>query len=967
MFFFRKVVFIYILVFLLSYTLVGQIESKGLPFISNFERNDYKAGTQNWSISQSQTGELFFANNSGLLRYDGIHWDLYPVPNNSVVRSIYIDSLDRVYVGAFEEFGYFYLDSAGFYIYNSLSSSIIDNSPLGDIWKIYNYNGAIIFQSFTSLFLYQNGKLNIIEQDQNFQYSFKVANDIYIIENDRGLLKLDGQKLYSIYDNSIVDIAGEIVAIFERENSELCIIGSKGLFTFEGNELKTWVKPINDELKNAQIYSAAIIDSSKLVIGTVQKGIYIIDKQGNLLRHIDKEHGLLNNTILSIFVDKANDLWLGLDNGISRVEISSPFTSFSEAIGIMGTGYTSAKFNEKLYLGTNQGLFVYDPNTTRNEKAKFIEGTEGQVWSLFEYKGSLFCGQHNGIYLINENKAVKISDELGNWMFLPLKNDSSKLLVGGYTGLSILTQNAKGKWNYSHKIKGFSESCRIMSFDKYNNLWMSHGYKGVYKIKLNAELDSVEHFDFYNSENGFPSNFAINVFKLENRILFSTEKGIYEYDSINQNFKSSIKYNNLFKKTLAYSPHVDSKENIWFVHSSQFAFLKKEQDKYVMNTNIFNKIEGTLVAGFEHFNVIDSQNTLIGNEHGYICYHKNTNNPIKRNFITVFEQIKLVSTTDSIIYGSVRAQKNNIPKIAYRNNSAYFSFAAPFFENADKTEYYTFLYGYDISWSNGQHRTHKEYTNLSSGEYTFNVKSKNVYGDESPVTSFTFIIKKPWYRTYFAYAIYILFSVFLAFIAARIIDLRLEKEKEILAQKQADELNKQQEEHNRMAIMAEQEIIKLKNAMLQTEIEKKNLDYDLKKKELATVALKNTHKNEILLKVKERLIELESHIDQKSFKQIKQLIKSIDAEMRLDQDWDLFKKHFEEVHGDFFKRLKQKYTDLTPKDLKLCAYLRINLATKEIAPLMNISVRGVEIGRYRLRKKLGIDSDKNLFDFMLQI
>jgi DNA-binding CsgD family transcriptional regulator len=155
--------------------------------------------------------------------------------------------------------------------------------------------------------------------------------------------------------------------------------------------------------------------------------------------------------------------------------------------------------------------------------------------------------------------------------------------------------------------------------------------------------------------------------------------------------------------------------------------------------------------------------------------------------------------------------------------------------------------------------------------------------------------------------------------------------------------------------------------MLSAEIEKKNMDFDLKKKELATTALKNTHKNEILLKIREQLLQLEDKIDTKSFNQIKKLIKSIDDEIRLDDDWELFKRHFEDVHGDFFKRLKYLYPELTAKDLKLCAYLRINLSSKEIAPLMNISVRGVEIGRYRLRKKLNIDSDKNLFDFMLQV
>ncbi len=84
-----------------------------------------------------------------------------------------------------------------------------------------------------------------------------------------------------------------------------------------------------------------------------------------------------------------------------------------------------------------------------------------------------------------------------------------------------------------------------------------------------------------------------------------------------------------------------------------------------------------------------------------------------------------------------------------------------------------------------------------------------------------------------------------------------------------------------------------------------------------------------------------------------------------DESWEQFTQHFDQVHGDFLARIKESYPDITPQETKLAAYLRMNLTTKNIAQLINISVRGVEIGRYRLRKKLNLNREVNLTSFLM--
>jgi DNA-binding CsgD family transcriptional regulator len=159
----------------------------------------------------------------------------------------------------------------------------------------------------------------------------------------------------------------------------------------------------------------------------------------------------------------------------------------------------------------------------------------------------------------------------------------------------------------------------------------------------------------------------------------------------------------------------------------------------------------------------------------------------------------------------------------------------------------------------------------------------------------------------------------------------------------------------------EKEIVKLKNEKLEVEIQHKNT-------ELASNAMHLLQKGELLAKIKEELIKLKKHNgNEKLAEEFRKIVRILGDEEKMDVEWEQFAQHFDKVHTDFLLDLKKDYPGLSPNELKLCAYLRMNLSTKEIAQLMNISVRGVEISRYRLRKKLQLQKMDNLFEFLLKL
>ena len=160
---------------------------------------------------------------------------------------------------------------------------------------------------------------------------------------------------------------------------------------------------------------------------------------------------------------------------------------------------------------------------------------------------------------------------------------------------------------------------------------------------------------------------------------------------------------------------------------------------------------------------------------------------------------------------------------------------------------------------------------------------------------------------------------------------------------------------------SEKEIVKLKNEKLESEIRHKN-------KELASAAMHLVQKGELLGNVREELVRLRKVSDgDGSSAELKKMLKILNEENKMDKDWEQFAVHFDNVHSDFLRILKNIYPNLSAHEQKLSAYLRMNLSSKEIAQLENISFRGVEISRYRLRKKLKIPTGTNLFDFLIAL
>lgn len=959
---------------LFIYSSVGyaQIKELGLPFINNYPKKTYRASTQNWSVTQNSSGLMYFANNDGLLEFDGKYWELYPMSNKTILRTVKAKG-DTIFAGAFEEFGYFVPAGNGRLVFHSLSHLVPQYfKAFDEIWNIHITSQGVVFQSFRAIFIYREGKIKVIEPFSSFAQSFLVNGVVYVTDRKRGLMQLTERGL-ELYLNDPIFQKTEI-RFLQSTGPEQFLLGTskEGLFTINQKRLESWNVQVNEKLKTFELFSGALLTNNFLAFGTVQNGVYITDASGNIYQHLNRSKGLQNNTILSLFEDRHYNLWMGLDNGIDYAEISSPVSVFDYNYNLEAT-YTSCIFNGRLYAGTNQGLFCIELSNLKNSSEKngtfkLIPGTEGQVWSLNVFDNQLICGHNTGCFIINDQEAVEISDIPGFWTFIRHQNTTDTLIGGTYNGLVILARK-DNRWFVSHEVQGFKESSRSLLQDEDGLIWISHGYRGIFSVSLNPALTRAESVTLYKSNKGLPDELPYNLQKIDHEFNVTTPDGIYRFDKKADVFYKNPRLNEIFSG-LPFIDKItgDAAGNYWFFTNTFLGVIREtERGKYVTELSPFSRINNMLLPSFENIFIQDQNNIFIGSQQGLIHFSPRFADVKKRGEDPVIIRTVNFSSNDSVIVinnlNSIDFQNKIIQKLKqpYRFNSVIFKFSSPSYEYPDGTMFAYRLKGYEDNWSAWTNQGFKEYMNLREGNYVFEVKSKNSFYAESVPSQFAFEIKPPLHRSMAARILYTL--IFMVVLVGNIIFLRrrIEKARKDEIIKQEKLLADQTLKYREQALINEKEIVNLRNAALQNEMNHRN-------RELANTTLNLVHKTKILTNLKEQLgslLQTGKEHDHKYL--VSQLIRKINKEIKNEQHQQAFNTYFDDVHQDFILRLKETYPALTPKELRLCAYLRMNLSSKEIAPLMNISVRGLEISRYRLRKKLNIDHEVNLTDFILSL
>lgn len=912
------------------------------PLVYNYHRSDYNAAGQNWAIAQNSKGVVYFANRNGLLEYNGLQWHLYQLPSNSQIRSLYIDDNDRVYIGAFGEFGYFESDSKGGLQYTCLSDNMEDSDLHNQqILNIEEYGGLIWFQRYNRMFIYNPVSEEIRTDPRLYTVICSVKDDMFAYIRNEGLVKFENGTETLIANSAELDGDEYISDISGYYNGNLIMLGNNhGIYRYEPDFHRiVKVSPMQKGLGQHDIPNKIqCYNDSVLFLGTTNGGIYAVSSNETERWHLNADNGLQNNTVLYIYTDRENNVWLALNNGIDLIRNEAGIDAVHTFEPNIGSVYDCATKDGYLYIGTNHGLFRVRDDTLYAETHKIPE-IKDYIISIYKDEYGLIVSNPKNTYLIgNKDIGGRISAIASGMGRYVRKYNDSLLIQSTNRSLKVFRKDPLArKWVYSHKLRNYSENIDEFEIDDFGTIWVSHHHAGVERLVLDKDLmlvERIQRFDGWDMPAG-----KIYVFKISHQIVFSDGENCWTYNRESDKiipFDYFNKYLGTLKK-IKFACHV--KESQYWIMTGQAAALvdirpgKPEILKIIpFKSNRMESLEGyeCIVPVNEDYSYICVENGLI----------KVSNKAAERQSVISNIIIDCIYSTDD--YGNRTEYEIDMPVVLRPDqHSVTFSFGLPSFVNPGAISFECQLEGLDFNprTVTGASVT---YDRLASGHYNFILTAKDAGNTVIDCKEIGLTIKPQWYNTSVARILYVL--AFIGCIAAGML--------------MAKRIHRKKKE--KLLEAHEKEILKMENARLADQIRYKS-------QELASSALQVAQKNELLSTLKGELLKHKNENGMLSEKDLKAFIRYIDSNMDTNINWEMFRTNFDLIHEGYFRTLLKRFPQLSSNDLKVCALLRLNLSTKEIASFLNISPRGAEISRYRLRKKLGLENEDNLVGFLVNI
>lgn len=916
------------------------------PIVRNYSVSDYNAGIQNWAIAQDERGVMYFGNNSGLLEFDGSAWRLYELPTKGIVRAIYISEDGRIYVGSYEEFGYFVRTPYDTLEYHSLKNKVKDFAFHNDeIWDIACVQGEIVFQSFGSLFFYNGNSVEGIRMKNLPLNLFQVGNTFYSQRINGGLYVFAGREMKELIPRKAFGDS-DVLAGLPYDDAVLMFTRNQGGFLYRDGRVEKWETECDDVFRKHTINRAVMTKDSCYVVGTISDGIYALDKKGKLIWKVNTDNKLQNNTVLKLYCDDDNNIWTALDEGIAYIHNNSLIYYYEPPFRKIGMVYDVLVRENEAYIASNQGLYWL-----KDGKAELVPGLEEQAWFVDEWGKQIFCGHNKGTFLISGLKSKQVADAKGGMCMEKIElKEQSFLLEGTYALLNLYTETASGEYYFTRSLRGFSHMIRHIEVDHQGNIWAKHLRNGLYRFRIDPDMKLVKDVRKYESL-GEVEGGSFTLFKINGRVVFSNGEYFYTYEDMTD---SIVPYETM-NEQLAELREIKtvsraSGDRYWFVGDRTVYLVKCAINTFDIELRIpYSLFDGLAVE-----------------ERGSVAYDKRNNH----SYLCLSNAIARIETDSSSLYKSrvkrslwisgMRAidefsgeRKTLVAQPGVRVESEFntvsFTLCYPVYSDYTYKVRYK-LDGYSEQWVPSGRSLQKMYARLPYGNYIFQAE---IYNTDRVLASveLPFEILSPWYLSYWAVGSYILAGLCLLALLQYLVYRFVKKKKDRVIERQ------------RVAHQAELERQEKKIV----ELEKEQLEADLrfKSKELSSVVMTNIAHQEFLNSLKEE-IQRQKLSGQYGRKNLDKLLTLVNSNIVSDKEnWTMFQANFDRIHENFFRNLKLQYTDLTSGDLRFCALLRLNMPTKEISKLLNISTRGVDAARYRLRKKFNLLPEESLTDFLI--
>ncbi len=748
-----------------SFTVVA-LQQHGTPLLSNFKPKDYNGGTQNWAVLQDQRGLLYVGNNVGILEYDGASWRMIPTSNKAVVRSLALGSDGKIYVGSKGELGYLDTnDPAGSQYVSMLQRIPADYRNFQDVRQTFATADGVYFVSRDYIFFITPTKVNVWRSNSAFLKAFYIQNRLIVREEGTGLLQLVAGE-FSLLPGS-EHFAGISVFMLEQFDDNTLLAGSRDgeLFLLREHGAERWHTDIDAALQKASLYSGIRLKSGDFALGTTQDGLFIINTDGKLKSHITVELGLVDQNIRALYQDHQQGLWLALDHGLSRIDLSSAISYYADASGLQGNVLALYQHQNVLYAGTSLGLY------RRNSQNRFEAVTEvqKQTWDFISFDEQLLIANSDGVYAQTWQQLQLIRPSvLASKVLYQSTQNPQRVFVGLQDGLASM-RYSQGKWLDEGRIPGVSGNLNSILETATGELWLGTLAHGVYRLSLPQQWQGGNSVPLpvkrFSTTDGLPSNNRNSVHWYQQQLLIATVAGFYRLDSENSNFYLDPQLAAAFTGSQPWvrNPQTDQENNLWLLTWDNDSGSRQAGVLFADNTGQY-RWQASALQPLQDIPLdtvlIDRQNVIwFGGAEGIFRFALKDH----RNLPPKPPQLRQLRSLEGQLFytgGTLPAQL----KLAAHNTALRFEYASPNFSHLFLPQFQVKLQGHDKNWSGWSNELYRDYTNLPGGDYQFMVRSRDHQGGLQLSRPLNIHIAYPWYASTTAWISYVLLTVLLLYL-----------------------------------------------------------------------------------------------------------------------------------------------------------------------------------------------------------
>jgi ligand-binding sensor domain-containing protein/DNA-binding CsgD family transcriptional regulator len=922
--------------------------------IRNFTPIDYKAGIQNIDFAQNRNLSVFVANNLGVLSYDGQEWKTHDFKTGKKKRSLAFDpTQNRLYMGSQGEFGYYHDD----WQYTSLTPLVPEtHQSFTEVWDIYLVDSEVYFCTFQGIYRYDGQKIQVIPPVTTFEKSFLVNGQVFTQDQNGQLYEIQNGQLSTPFPQRQKN---EIIAGLVALKDGLLIIYKSGQIEFSTPfGVSQEHTKLSASLSGTFVNHLVQLSDNRLAIATQRAGLFLYDLQSEQIEQLSTQNGLASNACLRSFQDYSGNLWIGMQNGIALVHLDAPMRLLGQEINLQGSGYDAFDRPEGTYFTTSNGIFFLEQGASN---CVFLKGTEGPAYRIQEIGGKIYAGHHTGLFLLQGQQAIRIAHTDGLWQVKQLQSKPSYAISGTYSGLYLFKINPQQVLEPVRPLPGFSASSRFMEEDQQGNLWVGQYYLGLYRLSFSPDFTEVN-LQNISEQTDLPIKEQIILTRINDRLYLATKEGIYRINPDRNTLERAPEFAEVGQQPV-YLLAQDEKNRIHIITEDFIAYYDPiSEDNFAFVRSSLYQLRYRLNNDLLHLSTQTNKGVLFSANDGFIYYDPqrekaNTVDPLLVRQISdlsqgqlLYQQLPFAPADTTLFDLSIKA-RSRLLKIEVD----FFQFSG-----LENQQFRFRLEGLSKHFGTWTTHSTKEYTNLREGDYTLLVQSKDRVGQIVDGPAYNFTVQAPFYRSTFAKIFYIFFALLIVLSLLYLQRRRYRKKEAEQEKKQQAVLAQKQQKVKELQIKKDQELHRLKEERMESEIQHIN-------KLLAASTMNLVVKNEFIESIKNDLQDVKQKSERKDTRKgIEKIVREIETNLKVQEDWEQFQYHFDSVHGDFLSRLREDYPDISPNEQKLCAFLRLNLQTKDIANILGISVRGVEVARYRLRKKLDLDTGQNLSKFILE-